>query len=101
MSGGHFDYQQYRIQDIAEEVEKLIKNNGQDEWYTFSEKDISEFRKGLVYLKIAHIYAQRIDWYVSGDDGEDDFHERLNEELDELRKQIKSKKPVERWLKSI
>jgi hypothetical protein len=101
MSGGHFDYQQYRIQDIAEEVEKLIKNNGQDEWYTFSEKDISELRKGLVYLKIAHIYAQRIDWYVSGDDGEDDFHERLNEELDELRKQIKSKKPVERWLKSI
>jgi hypothetical protein len=101
MSGGHFDYQQFQLTQIADEIELLIQNNGKDEWYTFSERDLTEFRKGLVYMKIAYIYAQRIDWYVSGDDGEDSFHKRLKEELESLRKQIRSKKPVEKWLKSI
>lgn len=105
MSGGHFDYKQFDIQQIIDELEQLIRDNGQpNEWgdsYNFSDRDIIEFRRGLVYLQIAHIYAQRIDWYVSGDDGEESFHERLREELDELRVKIKSKKPVEKWLESI
>ena len=36
-------------------------------------------------LKQAEIYAQRIDWLLSGDDGEESFHERLKEELEELK----------------
>jgi hypothetical protein len=28
MSGGRFDYQQYRIKDIADEIEKEIYNSG-------------------------------------------------------------------------
>jgi hypothetical protein len=32
-------------------------------------------------LNQALIYAQRIDWLVSGDDGEDTFHARLAEDL--------------------
>lgn len=34
----------------------------------------------------AAIYVQRIDWLLSDDDGEDNFHERLKEELDALKK---------------
>ncbi len=41
MSGGHFDYAQYWIEDIAAEI------------------------------------AQRVDWLVSEDDGEDSFMQRL------------------------
>jgi len=33
-------------------------------------------------LRKAAIYAQRIDWLLSGDDGEESFLERLKEELD-------------------
>ena len=33
---------------------------------------------------MAAIYAQRIDWLLSGDDGEESFKRRLKEELDEL-----------------
>ena len=45
---------------------------------------VEEFKKGLKILKTAAIYAQRIDWLLSGDDGEESFKKRLKEELDEL-----------------
>ena len=45
---------------------------------------VEEFKNGLKILKIAAIYAQRIDWLLSGDDGEESFKRRLKEELDEL-----------------
>ena len=48
---------------------------------------LEEFKKGLKILKKAAIYAQRIDWLLSGDDGEDSFKRRLKEELDELEKE--------------
>lgn len=55
-------------------------------WYhEFEDPEIlEEFKKGLKILKTAAIYAQRIDWLLSGDDGEQSFKERLKEELDEL-----------------
>lgn len=53
----------------------------------YDERTIEEFRKGIVALRKAQIYAQRIDWLLSGDDGEDSFHERLKEELSELNKE--------------
>jgi hypothetical protein len=80
MSGGHFNYDQYKIQQIADEVEQLIIN----EVCPYSAETIEEFKKGLLALKQAHIYTQRIDWLVSGDDGEESFHKRLKKELDEL-----------------
>lgn len=76
MSGGHFDYKQYRISEIADAVEELIRGNTE-----YSDETIKEFRTGLGFLNKAAIYAQRIDWLVSGDDGEESFHRRLAEEL--------------------
>jgi len=94
MSGGHFDYQQYRIGDITQEVEELIASNNDgsiDSWGCavgrfYSEETIAEFRKGVHYLRLAQIYAQRIDWLVSDDDGEESFHRRLKEEIEQLAK---------------
>ena len=182
MSGGHFDYYQYHINEIAEQLERNIadieygKSVGKvkkqelcaylvdvdsgrkswpfwlfdlcrrhvyvddlkyalKKWYKCYEKDgkiyiedadepgvfevvismdetevwadgdshievedpevLEEFKKGLEILKKAAIYTQRIDWLLSGDDGEDSFKRRLKEELDELES-----KPLidyERW----
>jgi hypothetical protein len=85
MSGGFFDYDQYRIGRIADDVEQLILSNTDEEkneWGDmkgrfYGEKTIDEFKIGLHHLKLAQIYAQRIDWLVSGDDGEETFHKRL------------------------
>jgi len=89
MSGGHFEYKQYQIGYIADEVEQLILINTSeetDEWgyikgAFYSEETIAEFEHALKLLREAQIYTQRIDWLVSGDDGEDDFHSRLKFEL--------------------
>ena len=82
MSGGHFNYDQYKIERIAEDVEQLIVENPTAEDYErFTEATIKEFKVGLRYLRMAAVYAQRIDWLVSGDDGEDSFHRRLAADL--------------------
>lgn len=93
MSGGHFDYQQYRISQIADEIKLLIENNNSEpnEWgkpvqQNYSPEVIDLFKDAVVCLRKAFIYAQRIDWLVSGDDGEKSFLIRLNEELHEIEK---------------
>ena len=114
MSGGHFDYNQWRISEIADQLEDYIYGHTIDEedvvyyindhWledkekeyviknkhtvpklYEYSKETIKEFKKGLVILRKAYVYAQRIDWLLSDDDGEESFHKRLKEELDNLK----------------
>lgn len=93
MSGGYFNYDQYRIQYIADMIEQCILNNDSEELDAYdypigrhySKETITEFEVGLKHLQKAIIYAQRIDWLVSGDDGEESFHERLKNDLGELR----------------
>lgn len=53
----------------------------------YTEETIREFRNAIGVLKRARVYAQRVDWLLSGDDNEESFHERLKEELEELDKE--------------
>jgi len=93
MSGGHFNYDQYKIGYIADEVEQLIRDNGseeKDEWgynrhSNFDKNTIDKFAEALLVLRMAQVYAHRIDWLVSGDDGEDSFHRRLKSDIAELQ----------------
>jgi len=109
MSGGAFEYTQYNITMIADEIEKEIERNGRaktrdelknegwrnDEWYEKYPEDlnwykhpdeiIEKFKKGVEILRKAYVYAQRIDWLLSGDDGEETFLDRLEKDLNELK----------------
>ena len=42
-------------------------------------------------LRIAEIYAQLVDWMISGDDSEETFQERLQEELQAFEKEFQTK----------
>ncbi len=92
MSGGFFEYNQYRIDEIADAIDRLIARNGsgeKDEWgdpmyQDFSQETIEKFKEAIEALKRAETMAQRIDWLVSGDDGEESFHRRWAEELEKL-----------------
>jgi len=110
MSGGRFNYIQYRILDIIDSIDEELEIQGkpredlhdffrkeyyekypEDKFnYTYPEDIRGEFLLGMKILKVAHIYAQRIDWLLSGDDDEDSFRERLKEELGELDYVIKT-----------
>jgi hypothetical protein len=109
MSGGAFDYKQYNITMIADEIEQTIERSGRpktaaelkdESWgrdaswyekhpedlnrYAYPDEVIEKFKEGVAMLRKAHIYAQRIDWLISGDDGEESFLKRLKEELDKI-----------------
>jgi hypothetical protein len=92
MSGGRFDYLQYRFSEIVDSIEKEIRNNdcvsNPEDWWEpnyFSDETLDEFKKAVEYIKKAQVYAHRIDWLLSGDDGEETFHTRLAEDLEKIK----------------
>ena len=115
MSGGAFDYNQFKIRMIADDIEETIRNSGKEktteelkdhygyDWdlwiekypedkfhYTYPPKVLKELYAAVHSLRVAEIYAQRVDWMLSGDDGPETFIERLKEDLDKLNETIES-----------
>ena len=96
MSGGHFNYKQYELGHMADEIEQLILDNGSEEVdeygdrksYDYSPETIEAFNYARIALLHVQIYVQRIDWLVSGDDGEDSFHKRLEADFDALNRRL-------------
>ena len=78
MSGGHFDYDQYKIGYIADSIEYMIEKND------FRTDVLHHMKNAIKVLRTAEIYAQRVDYFVSGDDSADDFLRRLHDDLKEL-----------------
>jgi hypothetical protein len=108
MSGGAFDYNQYKIGYIADQIEETVIKNGVEktpeelknegwrdpDWYKkypedkfhykYPDEVIEKMKEAVKALKIAQVYDQRVDWLFSGDDGEESFLRRLEEELKEI-----------------
>ena len=114
MSGGHWDYMQYRFTDVVDDIERLIEQNGKpkteeelkeerwndNDWnekytedlnhYEYPQEVIEQFKKAAEAIKIAQVYMQRMDWLLSGDDGEDTFLERLKQDLQKHKDESKT-----------
>lgn len=108
MSGGHFDYNQYKIGYIADSIQQMIDKNGKEKtreeikeegwrdpsWYEkypedrfhykYPDEVIEKFKEAVSILRKAEIYAHRVDWLLSGDDSEESFLNRLQEDLKKL-----------------
>lgn len=106
MSGGRFDHDNLRINGIIESIDYEISINGKkktdSELYYWNDKEyyekypeeiyhhkysdevIEEFKNAVFFLKMAAVYANRVDYLLSGDDGEDTFIERLKNDLDKI-----------------
>jgi hypothetical protein len=108
MSGGRFEYKQYDMNYIADQIEHEVLINGKKktddelkeegwrdlDWYKKYPEDlyhyeypkevIEKFKEAVIVLRKAAVYAQRVDWLLSGDDGEETFLERLKKDLEEL-----------------
>ena len=95
MSGGHFEYRQYILEDIINKIEetqadvntKPITEDGEWSYYNFVE-DKEGFNlicnTAKFYLEMAQVLAHRLDWFLSSDDGEESFHQRTVEDIDKV-----------------
>lgn len=89
MSGGYFDYKNYEVTIIADGINQLIltnDSNEKNEWGDvrgrhYSEETLKRFKEAEEMLRKALVYAHRIDYLVSGDDSEESFHTRLEEDI--------------------
>jgi hypothetical protein len=83
MSGGYFDYQQYRLHDMAESIREVLNERPKPGDPVWSKETRKVFKLAIEALFFAELYVQRIDWLLSGDDSEETFHQRLIEKLKE------------------
>ena len=56
-----------------------------------SDETINVMKEAYRQIRIAEIYAERVDWMMSGDDSEECFRERIKEDLAEFEKEYASK----------
>lgn len=107
MSGGYFNYDDYRLNYIIETLEEVIERNGKfkeripesvmywtdpvevipayDSFYPEHSPEVLALCKEAIQLcKRALIYLHRLDWYLSSDDEEERLFKRLKEDLEEL-----------------
>lgn len=105
MSGGYFDYKQYQIDEIADNIERELNRQGKEKpkdelyydreyyekypeerfYYTYPKIVQEKMQEAVMQLKIAGIYVHRVDWFLSGNDGEESFIERLEEDLNKIK----------------
>jgi hypothetical protein len=81
MSGGHFNYNQYQIGQIADEIELSLSTN------LYPDDVVQMLTDTMRTLRKGQIMATRADWFLSGDDGAENYVQRLREELAVFDKQ--------------
>ncbi len=107
MSGGAFEYKQYKIQDLIEDMENLLVRLDKEPIDSFECDSLKNYiddkdsfkkivEKNIDLLKKSYIYTKRLDWFISGDDGEETFYERLEEDFN--KNNMKFKNPKENLL---
>lgn len=74
MSGGHFDYIQYRFDDVASSIELEIAKG------EYEPAIVNRFQLAADTVRLAGKMIQRVDWLVSDDDGPGSFLERWHAE---------------------
>ena len=90
MSGGHFgDYDYYKVDQFADELEVEIENNGKakensgyygEKWYPNHDPDVIDvLREQIPKLRKAAEIMRHIDYLYSGDIGDDGFLLRVKE----------------------
>ena len=88
MSGGRFGYAQYQFGGIVESIRSTIANNDSDEKDEWGETIgghlppdiIAKLAETADTVERAKKMVTRVDWLLSGDDGEDSFRRRWAEE---------------------
>jgi hypothetical protein len=78
MSGGTWENSEYNILNIADGIQNEVDKNEHRE-------DVKmKMLEAIDMLKMAYVYARAIDYYLSGDIGEDTLIKRIDTEIEKL-----------------
>lgn len=97
MSGGYWDYIQYRFRDIADDIQRIIDENDAtevNEWGDvrgrhYKPETIAKLEQAVRHIRETEVMLQRVDYLLEGDDSEETFHERWKEDMEALDEQSK------------
>jgi hypothetical protein len=90
MSGGYFDYIQYKIAEASETLQKYldrcdcpeVDEEGNRLYLPdYSPETIAKFKECELTLRRAAAMLHSADWLISADDCESSFHSRWAEEV--------------------
>ena len=93
MSGEIFDYKEFWIEQLADELDAAIFNEEakikEKSPWCYSKDTIKFMKKIHKRLREDYVYVKRLAYLLSGDDGEEDLMPRIREDLEELKKRPK------------
>ena len=75
MSAGHFDYIQYKLDDVIEELFLISQSK------SYTRPTLERIETAAKTLHMANKMLNRVDYLVSGDDGEGEFHSKWRVEV--------------------
>ena len=86
MSGGFFNYKQYELSTMISEIESVLQRQGtvDDGGYqypSYPEDIVDRMKETICQMQKCENMLQRVDWFLSGDDGDDSFRRRWKEEV--------------------
>lgn len=105
MSGGHYDYKYYKLEELADDIERdfikdgkyLSEDYSSDSYprskveYDYLENAtveqraiiLTEIHNLIIDLRTCGRRAKELEWFMSGDTGENSYLERLNKIKDD------------------
>ena len=90
MSGGAFDYQNYRLDDISQEIQHRLahrKKKDEDGWtYNLDPQAATRLRFLQKILKILSDTLYSADYLLCGDYGTDEFVKDFDRDLKKIKK---------------
>lgn len=93
MSGGHFDYLQYRVSELADHLQAIIESPSEYERGVLQDDNVKQaIYDAYEHCRLAFIFAHELDYLISGDTGVDTFKERIIKRLTDLVKDIENVK---------
>lgn len=93
MSGGHFDYLQYRVSELADHLQEIIESPSDYEKDLLQDSNVKQaLYDAYEHCRLAFIFVHELDYLLSGDTGVDSFKERIIERLKNLVKEIENVK---------
>lgn len=93
MQSGHYKFSQHHISNIRERIEDVIRDNNitdVDEFNViigrgYTAETIAKLEEAVQALNKAAVYADRVDWLLSGYGTEESFRTRLECALGEMK----------------